>query len=280
MSLPQAQPSTQPQPRPPRPTVSLELIEKEWLTPHLLRLIVGGEGFSDFEANDSTDMYCKLLFAHDGAPLTERVDMAEIRETLPSTEWPKTRTYTIRWIDPEARRLAIDFVVHGDEGIAAPWAVAAEPGDLVQFMGPGGAWSPPEAAFHLFAGDESAVPAIAAGLELLPEDARGHVVIEASEHELDLVHPDGVAVEWIVRGHGEYDPGALAERVLAIDWPEHPSESVSVFAHGEREAMKRLRPIFRERGIPRERLSISGYWAHGRIEDAFQAEKRTEIGKI
>ncbi|MGO1775744.1 MAG: siderophore-interacting protein [Agrococcus casei] len=266
--------------RPQRPTVCLEIIEKQWLTPHLLRLIVGGEGFSGFEPNDSTDMYCKLLFAHDGSPLKERVDMAKIRATRPSDEWPKTRTYTIRWVEPEARRLAIDFVVHGAEGVAAPWAAAAEPGDLVQFSGPGGAWSPPEAEFHLFVGDESAIPAIAAGLELLPEDARGHAVIEVGDHTLDIAHPKGVTLEWIVRGEGEYDPGARAERVLALDWPAHPSESVSVFAHGEREAMKLLRPIFKEREIPRERLSISGYWAYGRVEDAFQAEKRTEIGKV
>ena len=265
------------QSRPKRPTVRLEVIEKQWLTPHMLRLVVGGDGFDSFEWGGFSDSYCKLLFSHDGKPFAEPVDAGEMRETLPSDQWPKTRTYSIRWVDLEAQRLALDFVVHGDEGIAAPWAAAAEPGDLVQFMGPGGAWSPKEAEFHLFVGDESAVPAIAAGLERLPADARGHVVIEVSEHTLEIEHPEGVTLEWFVRGDRKYDPAALAERVAALDWP---TASVSVFAHGEREAMKALRPIFKEREIPRELLSISGYWAHGRIEDAFQAEKRTDIGKV
>ena len=33
-------------------------------------------------------------------------------------------------------------------------------------------------------------------------------------------------------------------------------------------------------GIPREQISISAYWALGRIEDQFQAEKREPIGAI
>lgn len=266
------------QQRQPRPTVQLEVIEKEWLTPHMVRLIVGGDGFAGFDWKGFSDSYCKLLFAHDGAVFTEPVDAAAMRESLPSEQWPKTRTYSIRWVDLEQQKLALDFVVHGDEGIAAPWAAAAEPGELVQFVGPGGAWSPKEADFHLFVGDESALPAIAAGLERLPADARGHVVIEVSEHKLEIEHPEGVTVEWFVRGDAAYDPGALAELVAAFDWPA--DASVSVFAHGEREAMKALRPIFKEREVPRELLSISGYWAYGRVEDAFQAEKREEVGKV
>ena len=27
-------------------------------------------------------------------------------------------------------------------------------------------------------------------------------------------------------------------------------------------------------------MSVSAYWAYGRVEDAFQAEKRTPVGQI
>ena len=265
------------QPRPPRPTTALEVKGSEWLTPHMVRIIAGGDGFEDFGSNGFADAYVKILFAADGSAFTEPVDVAAMRESLPSDQWPKTRTYSIRSIDEGARELAIDFVIHGDEGIAAPWAANAKPGDLLQFVGPGGAWSPPEADFHLFVGDESALPAIAAGLERLPADARGAAIIEVHEHPLDVAHPEGVELHWVVRGSNEYDPGVLATRVRALQLRE---EGLSVFAHGERESMKQLRPIFKELGLPRERLSISGYWAYGRIEDAFQAEKRTEVGKV
>lgn len=243
----------------------------------MVRIYAGGSGYDDFVSNGFADQYIKIVFAADGTAFKEPVDVGAMRETLPSEEWPKTRTYTIRSVDEE--KIAIDFVVHGDEGIAAPWAANAQVGDLIQFMGPGGAWSPPEVGFHLFFGDESAVPAIAAGLERLPEDARGVAVIETHEHTLELQHPEGVEVHWIVRGSDPYDPARLADKIReVVDVSEQ--QDLSIFAHGEREAIKLLRPLGKELQIPRERISISGYWAYGRIEDMFQAEKRTPIGKI
>ncbi|WRL65744.1 siderophore-interacting protein [Blastococcus brunescens] len=53
-----------------------------------------------------------------------------------------TRTYTVRAWDAETGELTIDFVHHGDEGLAGPWAAAAQPGDVIQLMGPGGAYAP------------------------------------------------------------------------------------------------------------------------------------------
>ena len=73
---------------------------------------------------------------------------------------------TVRAWDDDQRELTIDFVVHGDRGYAGPWAQRAQPGDCLQFRGPSGAYAPdPDAAWHLMAGDESALPAIGASLE-------------------------------------------------------------------------------------------------------------------
>ena len=45
--------------------------------------------------------------------------------------------------------------------------------------------------------------------------------------------------------------------------------------------MKGLREVlFRQRGLERRQVSLSGYWATGRVEDDFQAEKKLPIGKI
>ena len=41
-----------------------------------------------------------------------------------------------------------------------------------------------------------------------------------------------------------------------------------------------IRKILKDREVPRESLSISAYWAQGRAEDQFQAEKREPIGQI
>ena len=56
---------------------------------------------------------------------------------------------------------------------------------------------------------------------------------------------------------------------------------MQVFAHGERGYMKRLREVlYTRRGLERSQVSLSGYWAMGRVEDDFQAEKKLPIGEI
>ena len=80
----------------------------EQLTPHMVRIVLGGEGLDGFTAGEFTDHYVKLAFPPPGAPYTVPFDAAEVRATLPRSLWPVLRTYTVRsW---EAGRLTIDFV--------------------------------------------------------------------------------------------------------------------------------------------------------------------------
>ncbi|MCH6471456.1 siderophore-interacting protein [Sinomonas terrae] len=268
----------------PRPTLDLVVARTEWLTPHLVRVVAGGAGFDAFADNGFTDKYVKVSFPTqlpDGAWPEGPVDIAALRESLPAEQWPVTRTYTVRSFDPEARELAIDFVVHGDEGVAGPWAAAAKPGDRLICTGPGGAYSPdPEAEWHLFAADESALPAVAAAIEALPGEARGIAFLEigSGADVMELESPSGIDIRWISReGEPAGETVVLAQAIADAEWlPGTPS----VFAHGERGAMKELRAIFKQRELPREKLSLSGYWAHGRVEDQFQAEKKMPVGQI
>lgn len=268
--------------RPRRPQVVLEVVERIRLTPHLVRIIAGGPGISAVEDNGFTDAYTKMHFAPAEAGLTPPYDMEQLRQTLPIELLPSTRTYSIRRFDLEGGQVWIDFVTHGDEGVAGPWAAGAEPGDPVVLGGIGGGYAPdPEADWHLLAGDESAIPAIAAALEAMPADAVGTVFLEVqneSEH-VELTVPAGIDVQWLHRGdRAAGTTTLLIDAVRALEWREG---RVQVFAHGERGAMKLLRPhLTDERGVERAQLSLSAYWAYGRREDAFQAEKREAVGKI
>jgi len=248
--------------RSPRPAIEFEVVASTRLSPSLVRVTLGGPGFAQFEDRPDTDKYVKLRFV---TPAPESLTV--------------TRTYTVRRVDGAAGTVDIDFVVHGDEGLAGPWAARVQPGATISLMGPGGGYLPrADADWHLFAGDLSAVPAIAAALEALSDDAVGEAVIEIDsvDAELSLAAPAGVRVRWVVDpGH---DPEHLASVVRSLAWRDG---DVQVFAHGERESMKALRRVFfDERGLTRDQVSLSGYWARGRTEDRFQAEKREPIGRI
>lgn len=248
------------------------VVRTERLGPHMIRVVLGG--LPDFPADRYTDHYVKLLFPQPGVTYPEPFDMAAIRARMPRAEWPSTRTYTVRACDAATGEVTIDFVHHGDVGLAGPWAAAARPGDVVHFLGPGGAYAPdPAADWHLLVGDESALPAIAAALERLPDGARAHVFVEvegpADEQEV-RVGP-AVRLRWLHRGPGPVG-ALLVDEVRALDFP---AGEVHAFVHGEAGFVKLLRRHLRvERGIPLDRLSISGYWRTGRDEDGWQSSKR------
>ena len=263
-----------------RPQIVLSVVRTEWLTPRMVRVVAGGPGFDDLAANDFTDKYTKLIFVKPELALEPPYDIPALRESLPQEDWPVVRTYTIRSVDYETREIAVDFVVHGTDGVAGPWAANAQPGDPLVLGGVGGAYLPnPDAAWHVIAGDESAIPAISSAVAALTPTARGivHIEVEDDVDQQLLEAPVGVTVNWIHRGH-DRDPALLATAVDEAEWPT--DATVQVFAHGERESMKAVRAVLARRGVKRADFSLSGYWAYGRTEDRFQAEKREPIGKI
>ena len=121
----------------------------------MVRVVFGGDGFELFAERDKglhpagarfTDEYVKLVFLAETFDYPEPLDLDVVRDTMPHEAWPVLRTYTIRWMDLEARELAIDFVVHGDSGVAGPWAANAQPGDVLHLRGPSGAYAPDPSA--------------------------------------------------------------------------------------------------------------------------------------
>ena len=266
--------------RPARPQAVLAVLHRQWLSPHTVRITAGGPGFDALRMNEFTDKYAKIIFVDPDLALTPPYDLAALRESLPPSRQPVTRTYTLRRADVERQQVAIDFVVHGDEGIAAPWAAHAEPGDILTLSGAGGAYQPDAGSdWHLLAGDESALPAICSALEALPGDARGIAYLETCDpgEYLDATPPAGLDVIWLHRPQPGSQPRLLADALLAGPWLPGRAD---VFAHGERESMKAVRSALKARLRDGDQLSLSGYWASGRTEDVFQSEKRQPIGQI
>jgi len=239
--------------RPARPETELVVTASERISPGMVRLRFRSDDLGAFAGSLYTDRYVKISFPQpDGGTIV--------------------RTYTALDPVPDDGTLAIDFVVHGTDGIAGPWAAAAEPGDRISVRGPGGAYAPdPTADWHLLAADEAGLPALRAAVAALPADAKGYAVVHVPtmEHQQELPAPAGVQVSWVV----DTAPAALVDAVRALAWL--PGR-VHVFVHGEAEAvMHGVRPyLTKERAVPRADLSISGYWRRGRTEEGFRTWKQ------
>jgi NADPH-dependent ferric siderophore reductase len=245
------------------------------LTPGMIRVVFDGPDLVDLPVNGYTDAYVKLAFPPDLAPYRTAEEFATMRDTLEPGHRPALRTYTIRAYDAVAGELTLDFVHHGDEGLAGPWAAGAQPGDEIILLGPGGGYSPdPDAEWHLLVGDESALPAIATALERIPAGVTAHAFIEVADptEEQPLSSPGDLRVTWIHRSatggaHGVALVDAVRDATL-------PTGRVHAFLHGEAGFVKQLRHHLRfERGVPKEWLSVSGYWRLGRDDEGWRAEK-------
>ncbi|WP_304324028.1 siderophore-interacting protein [Corynebacterium frankenforstense] len=247
---------------------------RERLSPEMIRLSFDCPGIRGAEL-PFADHYVKLLFVPEGAGYSWPFDLAEVRETRPRTEQPVMRTYTLRKIDTDNGAFDIDFVVHGADGVAGPWAERAEIGEVIPFAGPGGTWAPrPGAARQVFVGDESALPAVAAGVGNLSDEDVADVFLEVSGQDAHVALPvrESVRVHWVHRG--DATPGTrLVEAVRAAG--ADAGEDCEWFVHGVAEMVREMRRfLFVDAGVPRGRVSISGYWRLGMVEDEWQASKR------
>jgi NADPH-dependent ferric siderophore reductase len=270
-----------------RPLQSFEVVGTRQLAPHMVRLLLGSSDFDTFVPSSFTDSYVKLVFVPEDVDVTGLPGPLTLDSfaDLPPEKKPSVRTMTVRHVDAAARQIALDIVVHGEHGIAGPWAAAAQPGLPIYLMGPGGVYTPdPAADWHLLAGDESALPAIATALEALPANAIGKAFIEVAgpEDEIGLTAPESVEVSWVYRGGradmvAEDRAGDFAPLIEAVTTTQWLPGQVHVFIHGEAQTvMHNLRPYIRkERDVDAKwASSISGYWRRGRTEETFRQWKK------
>ncbi|MBT2533718.1 siderophore-interacting protein [Arthrobacter sp. ISL-48] len=228
------------------------------LSPNFRRITFGGYSLRNFGVHgDTMDLRIKLMIpslAQDGSQLplpAFRMDQAGwYREWLDMDPAVRgsMRTYTVREsrLDSVYPEIDVDFVMHfdseGNGGPAANWALNAKPGDAITIIGPnsraahcvtaeiysGIEWRPGMAQRVLFAGDETAVPAISAILESLPPYMSGQAFLEVPQAAdfLDLRTAADVDVTWLARGaaigrsrpHGELLQEAVRLAVPVPGW--------------------------------------------------------------
>jgi len=238
------------------PPRTLEVIRKHALTPHMLRVTLGGPGITGFP-EDSDGGYIKIhLGDGEGHSDTSRV-----------------RTYTVRRFD--GRNIDVDFVLHESDGPAARWAQSCRPGDTIKVGGPGPRKSvDPSADWVLIAGDMSALPAICANIERMSPTAKGFALLEVigDEDRQDLRAPEGLQVKWLVNPDPETENSVLFDAVRSLAWlPGRPC----VWVAGEFNQSLAIRSYLKaEHGVTRDHMYASSYWQIGHTEDGHRINKR------
>ena len=249
----------------------------------MVRIVAGGDGFADYVNNDFVDRYVKIVFPAAGRRLrrsrwTCGPSARPCRASSGRSRGPTRSAGWTRWPGNWPSTLWSTAT----KGLAGPWAATAQPGDTLTFTGPGGGYNP------------------APGRRLVPvRRRRGRAAGHRRVHRVPAAEAPGLAflevdsdadIQPIAAPAGVELPGFAAtaspqatatcwsQAVADADWP---AGRVDVFAHGERGYMKGLRDVFFvQRGLDRKQVSLSGYWAEGRVEDDFQAEKKLPVGQI
>ncbi|MDH2413198.1 siderophore-interacting protein [Nocardioides sp. CER19] len=285
---------------------TVEVRRTERLSPSYVRLELGSPDLARFGVDGPLyDQRIKLLLPGPaGLPSLSADSWWADWCAIPEEARGHVRTYTIRDVlgDGEDTRLVVDFVLHpGAHGPGSSWAAEAAVGDRIMLLCPkrgvafgGIEFVPGDARRLLLAGDETAVPAVASILSLLPEDAVGAAFLEVPVEEdvQSLGGPTGVEITWLPRA-GAPIGSSLSAAVLAHlgggrapavsdaevdpDLWETPTYSSSgeplsaegrdglyAWIAGESKVVTGLRrALVSDLGLNRSQVAFMGYWREG-----------------
>jgi NADPH-dependent ferric siderophore reductase len=243
----------------------LQVREVSRITPKMLRLVLGGDELAGF-VSAAHDDHVKLFFPHPGEDKPALPAQGPNGPVYADGVPPPARDYTPRRYDAAANALTIDFVLHGD-GPATSWAALARPGHFLGVGGPRGSFIvPDDFDWYLFAGDESALPAIGRRLEELPAGARAVAVIEVADagEEQRLASRARLDVRWLHRdGAAPGETSLLRDAIAGLSLPLGEGYAWAAAEAATAKALRRH--LVDERGARKDRVKAAAYWKRGAV---------------
>ncbi len=241
----------------------LEVRSVQRVTPHLIRVTVGGEPLAGF-TSPGFDDHAKLFFPDASTGELTLPTAGPDGPIWPEGRKPTMRDYTPGRFDAAAGTLEFDFALH-DAGPATQWAERAKPGDVLGVGGPRGSFIvPTDFDWHLLIGDDTALPAITRRLAELPGDARTIVLVEVDGPDDQIAfdtHAD-VSVQWVHRNGAA--PGTSTLLLETLRGLTFPAGDFHAWVACESSAAKAVRTfLVGERGANPKWTRASGYWRKG-----------------
>lgn len=237
------------------------------MDPELFRRRFGrGWQLQVVEAFDLTPRMRRVVYTADDLDEMRALPGQEIVMLIPGDSGElERRHYTIRGVDRAAKRLIVDFVLHGDSP-AGRHARDAQAGDGMLILGPRGRQVLYQGAdWRLFVGDETALPAIFGMVEALPAGDRADVFMEigGEDDKQPLQSAGQVNLVWLPRGGVPAGRSqVLAEAMAAYELPAGVGHAYTL---GETSAIRAVRHSLVAKGQPKGLIFSYGYWRPGRI---------------
>ncbi len=222
-----------PEPR----TITLEVVAASEITANMRRIVLGGEELRGFHHLPGQDIMLSLPTGTGGAV---------------------NRRYSIRHFEPSSLTLELNAVRHGS-GPGSRWLELAAAGQLLaNVVAPRGKITVnPAAPWHLFIGDETAIPAAYNMVEAIGTTAGAKLLMEVAGADEEMT-PAPAPATWIHRqGDPPGEEGRLMEAVAGLALP--PGDG-HVYIAGEARTVLRIRDLLVGRGVVRARMSVKAYW--------------------
>lgn len=209
-----------------------DVLRREELSPHLVRLTLGGEELAGFTSTGIPDEWVGLV--------------------VPGQF--QSRYYTVRSWD--GSELVLDVVVH-DTGLVTEWASGDCVGDQVTITAPKGSFAmPDDAQWLLLVGDLTALPAMARIAHERAGAVPTRVVAEVPDDPEQLAGylPEAPDTTWVSLDGAS----RLADLVESMEWPEGPGY---FWMAGESAQMRAIRKhLMRVVKLPSSHYDVMGYW--------------------
>lgn len=221
---------------------------KQYITPHMLRIVFASEELEGFDS-PSPDDHIKIF--------------------LPNKNGDGTvmRDFTPRAWDVETGTLILEFALH-PHGPAVEWARKAEVGDKLEIGGPRGSTIvPDDFDWYLLVGDAAAFPSIARRLESLRSCVPVHVfaLIPDSSEQQHFLSAATRNIEWL-HSKGDVREDALVLR-SALERFEAPTGDGFIWIAAEvsiaRELYNYAVEMMRH---PKQWIKAAGYWSQGEAD--------------